>query len=93
MANAVVTVKLMPTGPDVELSNVEESVREVVDSFRGETGEIRFKVEPVAFGLKALLVTFLMDEDLGSTEKLENALADVDGVQSVDITDVRRALG
>ena len=49
--------------------------------------------EPIAFGLKALKITFVMDEDKGSTDPLEETLKNLDGVNSVETIDVRRAVG
>ena len=38
-------------------------------------------------------LVFIMDEKKGSTEKLEDDIADIPGVQSVEVVDVRRAVG
>ena len=45
------------------------------------------------FGLKSLNLIFVMDEKKGSTDKLEDDISDIEGVQSVEVTDVRRAIG
>ncbi len=93
MAQAIVTLKIMPESPDVDLSGVQKEAETKIDAFVGESGEKRAEEEPIAFGLKALKLTFVMDEAKGSTESLENEIAGLDGVQSVDVVDVRRALG
>jgi elongation factor 1-beta len=93
MGKAVVTVRLMPESPDIDLSTMEQEIGSRIDAFAGSGSQKRFALKPVAFGLKALEAMFLMDESLGSTEPLEQALATVNGVQSVDVTDVRRAFG
>ncbi|MDD9952837.1 MAG: elongation factor 1-beta [Candidatus Woesearchaeota archaeon] len=93
MAQAVVTMKLMPGGPDVDLESLQSTVQEKIEAFTQDTSEKRFSLEPVAFGLKALQIIFVMNEDIGSTEDLEADLATLEGVQSVDVTDVRRTLG
>ncbi len=93
MAQAIVTLKIMPESPDVDLDAVQKTAEEKVDSFVGEAAEKRFAVEPVAFGLKALKITFVMDEAKGSTEALEEEISSIEGVNSVDVVDVRRAVG
>jgi elongation factor 1-beta len=93
MAKAVVTVKLMPASPDVNLEMIQHAATAQVDAFTGEQGEKRVEIEPIAFGLKALKITFVMDEKLGSTDPLEQKLAAIRGVQSVEVVDVRRAIG
>lgn len=92
MGQAIVTVKIMPQTPEVDLSAVKEAALQKIAEFAGE-GETKSEEQPVAFGLKALQIIFVMDEDQGSTEPIENSLQEIEGVQSVEITDVRRALG
>lgn len=93
MAKAVVTIKIMPESPDVDLQKIESVVGEKIDGFTGDAGEKRFTIEPVAFGLKALKIMFVMDESIGSTDELEQDLGTIEGVQSVEVVDVRRAIG
>ncbi len=92
MANVVATIKMMPESPEVNLEDVAVKAKKKISDFAGE-GEVKVEEEPVAFGLKALNITFVMDESKGSTETLEDELKDLEGVQSVETTDVRRAVG
>lgn len=92
MAQVVVTLKIMPEGADTNLEGVESSAKEQIVKFGGQE-EMKISQEPIAFGLKSLNITFVMDEDKGSTEELEKSLAGLDGVNSVEVTDVRRAIG
>lgn len=92
MASIVVTLRIMPEGPDTDLSVVETEARKHIIAF---TGKSVFKSEqkPVAFGLKALEIMFVMDEAKGSTEAMEKKIAAGSGVSSVEVTDVRRVIG
>tara|TARA_Y100000310_G_C19989368_1_gene493404 strand:- start:127 stop:405 length:279 start_codon:yes stop_codon:yes gene_type:complete len=92
MAKVIITMKLMPTSPDVDLGTVESQVKDKIVAFAGET-ETRFSQEPIAFGLKALQVIFVADEARGSTDNLEQELRNLEEVESVEVTDVRRAIG
>ncbi len=92
MANAVVTMKIMPESPEVDLEKVKEEAIKKIAEFAGE-GETRTEIEPIAFGLKALKITFVMDEALGSPDALEEPIKSIEGVNSFEITDVRRAVG
>jgi elongation factor 1-beta len=92
MAQVVVTVKLMPDSPEIDLKKAAEEAKKKIIAFAGK-GDMRVTEEPIAFGLKALLIIFIMDEKLGSTEKVEKELATIHGINSVEITDVRRAIG
>ena len=92
MANAIVTIKVMPESPDVDLSALSVKVKEKIADFAGE-GDTREEIEPVAFGLSALKITFVMDEAKGSPEPVEREIDALDGVNSVEVVDVRRAIG
>ncbi len=91
MAEVIITMRLMPESPEVNWDFVYEKVNEVVKKHGGEIGKKEEK--PVAFGLKALEVIFVVDESSGSTEALEQEVSEIQGIESVEITDVRRALG
>ncbi|MBN2112336.1 elongation factor 1-beta [Candidatus Woesearchaeota archaeon] len=92
MASVVVTIKVMPASPDADLSAIETEAKSKITAFAGE-GDMKVEVEPIAFGLKAVKIIFVMDEAKGSTEELEKGLAAIPGVSSVEVTDVRRAIG
>lgn len=81
----------MPESPEIDLAKIEESANEKIKSFGGEVGKV--EQVPVAFGLKSLNIIFVMDEKKGSTDKLEDDISDIKGVQSVEVIDVRRAIG
>ena len=92
MASVVVTLRIMPQNPNTDLSKVEAQIKnEIVDFCASK--EFKTQIEPIAFGLKALNITFVMDEGIGSTEKVEQKISQIDGVESVEVTDVRRAIG
>ena len=93
MAKAIVTVKMMPESPEVDMAAVQAQAEQRIDEFVGEAGEKRASIKPIAFGLKALEIIFVMDEKLGSTEPLEAKLAEIEGVNGVEVIDVRRAIG
>ena len=49
--------------------------------------------ENIAFGLIALKITFVMNESKGNIDPLEDQLRNIDGVNSVEVIDVRRTIG
>ena len=55
--------------------------------------EIRVEQEPIGFGLKAVKLTFVYDEGMGTSDKLEQELAENEDIESVETVDVRRAIG
>lgn len=92
MASVVVSLRIMPNGTSIDLKSLEvHAKKEIVDFCNSR--EFKTTIEPIAFGLKALNIIFVMDESKGSTEKLEEKIKLIDGVESVEVTDVRRAIG
>ena len=92
MAKVIVTLRIMPESSDINLDELSKECIEEIDKFTNGT-EIKQEIEPVAFGLKAIKIIFVMDENLGSTEDLENNISNLNGVSSVQVIDVRRAIG
>jgi elongation factor 1-beta len=92
MADVIITLNIMPTSPDVDLKEVTEKALSIVKEY---TGMDNNKVEevPLAFGLKAIKLMFVMDEAKGATDPLEEQIKTIDGVNSVEVTDVRRSIG
>lgn len=91
MAKAIVSLKIMPESPEVDMEQLEVACMEKIVDFAGKT-ETKVEIEPIAFGLKALKIIFVMDEAIGSTEPLEIAIEKLEKTASVEITDVRRAI-
>jgi len=90
MAKVVITLKAN-LDPDSDIENIKEEANNRIEEFGGEVGKV--EVEEIAFGLKAVNFVFILDESKGSTESLENDIASIEGVSSVEITDVRRTIG
>lgn len=81
----------MPESPETDLKIIEKKAKVFIAEYGGDVGKSEEK--PVAFGLKALELIFVSNEDIGSTDKLEQNVASIEGVNSVEVTDVRRAIG
>lgn len=91
MAQVILTFKIMPESPEVDLSAIEEKAKEAISNNKGELGKA--VIEPIAFGLKALNLFVTADEAEGSPDEMEDALKALEGVQSCEVVDVRRAIG
>lgn len=81
----------MPSEADVDLTKVENQISDKVSKFTGNQN-IKFDVEPIAFGLNALKVMFVMDENK-NLEELEDSVKIIENIASVEAIDVRRMLG
>lgn len=92
MATVIVTIKLMPESPDVDFGKIKQQAKQIITEITGES-QMKLEEEPVAFGLKALKLVVAYDEKKGGTDAIEQKLKEIPGVNSVETTDVRRALG
>ena len=91
MATAGIQFKIMPEGVEVNLEELKEKIKEKINSF--ESGVFNdSKEEPIAFGLKALIVTFALSEE-EETEEVEKSINELEEVSSVELIDYRRAVG
>ena len=52
---------MMPTSPEVNLSEIEKEAKILLET--NEAGNIGFEQEPIAFGLKAVYVSFMWPEE------------------------------
>ena len=92
MAKVVVTLKIMPESPDIDLDDLSQEVLKKVKNFAGNT-ETKVQKESIGFGLSALKILFVVDESKSNLDPLENSIRDIEGVNSVEVEDVRRAIG
>ena len=90
MSTAAIQFKIMPTGTETDLENLKKEIKEKIESFSGVLNDI--KEEPIAFGLKALIVTFALSEEQ-EVDEVENAIKEIQGISSIELIDYRRAIG
>jgi len=90
MGIAAVKIKLMPTSPEVDLEKIKEDAKIIVEQKSGKN--CKFEEEPIAFGLKAIIVFFAWPEEQ-ELEELEEGLKKIENVNSVQVIDMRRAFG
>ena len=87
MGRVIITIKLMPESPEINWEEKTKEVKNIISKY-GEFGGV--KIEPVAFGLKSLNVFFMVSEDMGNPDNIASELKKIEGVESAEVTDVRR---
>lgn len=88
MSDVAAILKIMPESPEIDLEALKETIKNTIDADSFE----RIEEEPIGFGLIALNVTIVVDDGEGGTEPAEEALAALNEIQSVEVTDVRRLM-
>ncbi len=90
MGTALIKIKIMPVSPDTDLEKIKNSAHEVISEGNGKN--IMFNEEPIAFGLKAVIASFDINEE-NPLEPTEEALRKIENVNSAEVIDMRRAFG
>ena len=79
--------KLMPESPEVNLKEIEEEARKIIEEFGGNNKE--YAIEDIAFGLKAVIVFFFYSDDK-NIDIMEEKLAGIKNVASAQLIDMRK---
>lgn len=85
MGKVMAVVKVMPDGADRDVNQLMDALKTALPpaaEFKG------MQVKPIAFGLKAILIAFVVSDTEGGTEPVEAALAKVPGVESISVENV-----
>ena len=75
MGRATVKIQLMPNSPDADLAPIKKKAEQTIKSLHKEA-LVRIEEQPIAFGLKAIILSFTWNDDLSSDE-LENKLREI----------------
>jgi elongation factor 1-beta len=89
MAYVVVTLKISPTDIDVNLEKINEKVKEKIKEFGGQY--VSHEIQPIAFGLNALIVKFLYPDKEFNEEELIEKINSIEGVNNSEIISVSLA--
>ena len=90
MGIVAVKIKIMPVSPESNLEKIKEKSKNLIHKEEGKNCQI--SEEPIAFGLKAIIAFFAWPEEK-PLEPLEESLKKIENVNSVQVIDMRRAIG
>jgi elongation factor 1-beta len=84
MSKVLLTVKVMPEDANVNIKSLKS---EILSKIEANIQEI-----PIAFGLIALHVSFLVEDKEGEVEKIERILREIKGVGEIEVIEMTRTL-
>ena len=90
MGVAAVKIKIMPNSPETDMKKIEQDVKILLE--KQGVKNPGFEIQPIAFGLKALIIMFGWPEEK-ELEELEEKLRKIKEVSSAHLIDIRRAIG
>lgn len=88
MGDVAAKIKVMPESVDTDLVQLKEKLKAVIPAGAELHGDI--VEEPIAFGLKALIVTLIVNDQEGGTEAVEEAFAKIPGAENVQVVEAYR---
>ncbi|HLD40011.1 MAG TPA: elongation factor 1-beta [Candidatus Nanoarchaeia archaeon] len=92
MAKAIITFKLMPESPDVDLEAIKTEALKIAEE-AGAIGQLQSKIEPIAFGLKAVLILAMYDVEGADFDAIAEKMGQIEGVQGAEVAKMDLALG
>jgi elongation factor 1-beta len=83
VGTVAVTFRILPEDAEADIEPIKGRVRKALG------GALRdLKEQPIAFGLKAILAVAVVSDAEGGSDQLEQSLAALPGVGSVEVADV-----
>ncbi|ADI73179.1 translation elongation factor aEF-1 beta [Methanohalobium evestigatum Z-7303] len=89
MGQVAAKIKVMPESVDTDLEELKKKIEEALPE---ETELHGTSEEPIAFGLKALMLDISVSDKEGGTEEVEEAFMNVPGVDNVQVVGLGRGL-
>ncbi|RLE65116.1 MAG: elongation factor 1-beta [Thermoprotei archaeon] len=88
MRRVAVLLKIFPEDPDTSLEELKTRISKALPQ---DYEVLQYGEEPIAFGLKALLLSIAIPEEtVGGTSNLEALISTVKGVSQVEVVRVSR---
>ncbi len=81
--NVIVNFKIMPESPETNLEEIEKKIREM--NFGNITD---VKVEPIAFGLKAIRMLMILPDEGNIADETQEKIKNIEGIHEVEIDGV-----
>ncbi|HUG96961.1 MAG TPA: elongation factor 1-beta [Nitrososphaera sp.] len=87
MTRLVARIRIMPADAESNLDNVVNSMKSSMPEGMEMKGHA---IEPIAFGLKAVVGDFVLEDAEGQMDKLEDSIKNIEGVGEIEVMNISR---
>ncbi len=87
MGEVFLKYRIMPEGADTDLDALQQAIKAALPEFASMQN---CEAKPFAFGMKALEIGFVVEDEEGNNDKVEAAVSGVEHVQGVDLLEMGR---
>jgi elongation factor 1-beta len=83
----VARIRILPAESDSNLDSVVTGLKEKIPKSMELKAHAK---EPIAFGLNAIIGDFLIDDEEGQMDKLEDSIKGIEGVGQIEVINISR---
>ena len=87
MTRLIARIRILPAEADSDIEKVIQSLKSEICKGMELKGH---KKEPIAFGLVAIIGDFLLNDEEGQMDKLEDSIKNIHGVGEIEVINVSR---
>ena len=87
MARLVARIRILPAEAESDLESVLSSMKASMPEGMEMKGHA---MEPIAFGLKAIVADFTLEDAEGQMDKLEESIRGIEGVGEIEVMNISR---
>lgn len=87
MGEVFLKYRIMPDGPETDLDALQGAIKDALPEFASMQ---KAEAKPFAFGMKAIEAGFVVEDEEGNNDKVEEVLSNVKGVQGIELMDMGR---